>query len=164
MLSAAQRGLCSAEGWFKLVCCSVCVLQTAVAPQAACGAGLLANTCSDVTQAVLLCCRQLQMLYIKACCLAHKTFSHTESVQVKHLERKTGEDVPYSEVAKYLQDKLHSSLAASGRLGSSLLTSTGSLPRMGSRFDMRASAAGNAQANEGNSDDEEDSRTRRRRR
>lgn len=91
-------------------------------------------------------------------------------VQVKHLERKTGEDVPYSEVAKYLQDKLHSthsmhsSLAATGRLGSALLTNTGSLPRMGSRFDMRASLAATAQTNEGNSDDEDDSRTRRRRR
>ena len=88
-------------------------------------------------------------------------------MQVKHLERKTGEDVPYSELAKYLQDKLHSShssLVTSGRLGSSMLTSAGSITRMGSRFDMRASVAGNAQVNEANSDDEEDARVRRRRR
>ena len=82
-------------------------------------------------------------------------------LQVKHLERKTGEDVPYSDVARYLQDKLHSS-SSSTRLTTSILTSSGSLLRgLGLRLDMRG--ANNAHV-EGNSDDEEDSRTRRRRR
>lgn len=85
-------------------------------------------------------------------------------VQVKHLERKTGEDIPYSDVARYLQDKLHSlhASSSSSRLTASGLTSSGSLLRgLGSRLDMRTSS--NAHA-EGNSEDEEDPRARRRRR
>jgi len=85
-------------------------------------------------------------------------------MQVKHLERKTGEDIPYSDVARYLQDKLHSlhGSSSSSRLTASGLTSSGSLLRgLGSRLDMRSSS--NAHA-EGNSDDEEDPRARRRRR
>ena len=84
--------------------------------------------------------------------------------QVKHLERKTDEvDVPYSDVARYLQDKLHSthSASGSGRMGGSSLHSSGSLLRLGSRLDMRSLSTGNP---EGNSDDDEDPRTRRRRR
>lgn len=87
------------------------------------------------------------------------------NVQVKHLERKTGEDIPYSDVARYLQDQLHSTHAfsSSGRVTASGLTSSGSLQRgLSSRLDMRSSNIAHA---EGNSDDEEDDpRTRRRRR
>ena len=83
---------------------------------------------------------------------------------MKHLERKTGEDIPYSDVARYLQDQLHNvhNSSGSGRLSTSGLTSSGSLVRgLGSRLDMRS--ASNAHV-EGNSDDEEDPRARRRRR
>ena len=84
-------------------------------------------------------------------------------MQVKHLERKTGEDVPYSDVARYLQDKLHSSHGASssGRPGSTSLHSAGSLVRLSSRLDMRSVSTANL---EGNSDDDDDPRVRRRRR
>lgn len=84
--------------------------------------------------------------------------------QVKHLERKTDEvDVPYSDVARYLQDKLHSthSASGSGRMGGSGVHSSGSLVRLGSRLDMRSLSIG---IPEGNSDDDEDPRARRRRR
>ena len=93
---------------------------------------------------------------------------HPMKMQVKHLERKTGEDVPLSEVTKYLQDKLHnthSSLASSSRLSSLMLTSSGSLPRLGLRFDTRTNSSLSAQGHDGNSEDEEeDPRARRRRR
>ena len=95
-------------------------------------------------------------------------YAYCVDMQVKHLERKTGEDIPLSEVAKYLQDRLqttHSSLASSSRLASSMLTSSGSLPRPGLRFDTRANSSLSAQGHDGNSEDEEeDPRARRRRR
>ena len=83
---------------------------------------------------------------------------------MKHLERKTGEDVPYSDVARYLQEKLHTphSASASSRMAGSTLHSSGSLVRLGSRLDMRSVSTHNP---EGNSDDDEgDPRARRRRR
>ena len=83
---------------------------------------------------------------------------------MKHLERKTGEDVPYSDVARYLQDKLQGAHAAasSGRNSGAGLHSTGALVRLGSRVDMR-SVNSKLDVTEGNSDDDAP-RARRRRR
>ena len=85
--------------------------------------------------------------------------------QVKHLDRKTGEDVPKADVARYLQEKLHSQHSSSGsaRLTASALTNSSSLLRLGSRHAdiIRSNSTAHV---EGGSDDEEDPRTRRRRR
>ncbi|KAK9811583.1 hypothetical protein WJX72_006503 [[Myrmecia] bisecta] len=61
------------------------------------------------------------------------TFSAADTVKVKNVERRTEEDVAYSEVARYLLDRLHS-LPHSNSSGARHLSV---FPRAGSRPDMR---------------------------